>query len=190
MTSRTSPKIGMLGTARIAKQFALGVAPPAAVKIVGIASRDAARAEAFASELSIPKSFSSYEALIADPNIDAVYIPLPNTMHAEWTIKSADAGKHIVCEKPLAMSLTEAKAMFAAARRTNVHLIEAYPYLSQPTTLKARELIQSGVIGHPRLINASFGVSFTDPTRSAFSPTLVANRCWQLLRELRDRHGR
>ena len=172
MISSGPLKIGMLGTARIARQFALGIAPSTKVKVVGIASRDADKARAFASELSIPRSFSSYEALLAAPIIDAVYIPLPNTMHAEWAIKAADAGKHIICEKPLAMSLAEARSMFAAARRNNVHLVEAYPYLSQPTTLKARELIRSAVIGRPQLISASFGVSFSDPADIRFQPEL------------------
>lgn len=165
-------RIGMLGTARIASQFALGVAPSPDVKVVGVASRDAAKARAFASELGIPKSYGSYEALLADRDIDAIYIPLPNTMHAEWATKATDAGKHVICEKPLAMSRAEAKSMFEAARRNKVHLVEAYPYLSQPTTLKARDLIRSGAIGRPQLITANFGVSFTDPADIRFQPAL------------------
>ena len=155
-------RIGMLGTGRIARQFALGVAPSADVEVVAVASRDVAKAAAFAAELNVAQSFGSYEALLAAPGIDAIYIPLPNTMHAEWAIKAAEAGKHVLCEKPLAMSPAEAQLMFAAARRNGVHLVEAYPYLSQPTTLKAREMVRMGEIGRLHLISASFGVSFTD----------------------------
>ncbi|MFT7577554.1 MAG: xylose dehydrogenase (NAD/NADP) [Alphaproteobacteria bacterium] len=172
MTGHNPLRIGMLGTARIARQFASGVAPSTEVRVVGIASRDKVKADAFAAELNIPRAFSSYDELLAAADIDAVYIPLPNTMHAEWTIKAAEAGKHVLCEKPLAMSLTEAKAMFDAARRNGVQLVEAYPYLSQPTTLKARELIRSGGIGRPQLISANFGVSFSDPADIRFQPDL------------------
>lgn len=165
-------RIGMLGTGRIARQFALGVAPSADVEAVAVASRDVAKAAAFAAELNVAQSFGSYEALLAAPGIDAIYIPLPNTMHAEWAIKAAEAGKHVLCEKPLAMSPAEAQLMFAAARRNGVHLVEAYPYLSQPTTLKAREMVRMGEIGRLQLISASFGVSFTDPSDIRFQPDL------------------
>jgi hypothetical protein len=102
-----------------------------------IASRDPSKARAFAAELKIPRSFGSYEELLADPDIDAIYNPLPNSLHAEWSIKAARAGKHVLCEKPLAMRDTQARAMFEAAR--------------------------AGRVGKVRLIQASFGGTLTDP---------------------------
>ena len=96
-----------------------------------VASRDARRGRGFADALGIEVVHPTYEALLADPGIDAVYNPLPNNLHAEWTIRAVDAGKHVLCEKPLAMSGNEARAMFEAARRNGVHLVEGYPYASR-----------------------------------------------------------
>ncbi len=174
MTVSAKPlRIGILGAAKIARAFTEAVAPSKLVKVTSVASREAAKAAAFAKDLSIARTFSSYEALLADPDIDAVYNPLPNSLHAEWSIKAAQAGKHILCEKPLAVSGPEAKSMFDAARRNNVHLVEAYPYLAQPQTLKVRELVRSGAIGRPQLIRASFGVFFSDPTNIRLKPDLA-----------------
>lgn len=122
-----------------------------------MASRDAAKAAAFATELGIPRSHASYEALLADPAIEAVYIPLPNHLHAEWAIRCAEAGKHVLCEKPLTLTTAEAQAMFAAARTHGVHLAEAYPYMSQPQTLRLRELLREGAIGQLISVSAAFG---------------------------------
>jgi len=173
MTAAKPLRIGILGAAKIARQFVEGVAPSPLVKVVAVASREAAKAAAFAAEFAIPRALGSYEALLADPAIDAVYNPLPNSLHAEWSIKAAAAGKHVLCEKPLAVSDAEARAMFDAARRHGVHLVEAYPYLAQPQTLKTRELLRSGAIGKPQLIRASFGVPFSDPTNIRLMPDLA-----------------
>src|SRR5882757_11041044 len=102
-------RIGILSTANIARAFVSGVRPSSTVTVAAVASRDAAKAEGFAREAGIPRSFGSYEALLADREIDAVYIPLPNTMHAEWSVRAAEAGKHVLCEKPLAATATEAR---------------------------------------------------------------------------------
>src|SRR5690348_6700886 len=104
----------------------------------------------------------SYEALLADDGIDAIYVPLPNSMHCEWTIRSMQAGKHVLCEKPLGVSAAEAREMFAAAQRHGRHLVEAYPYLAQPYTIKARELIREGAIGEIKLIQACFAFPLSD----------------------------
>jgi xylose dehydrogenase (NAD/NADP) len=167
----TSPlRIGVLGAAAIARAFIAGVAPSRTVKVTAVASRDLAKAERFAKDTGIARALGSYEALLADPAIDAVYNPLPNTLHAEWSIRAADAGKHVLCEKPLAMNEAEAVAMFAAARRHKVHLVEAYPYRAQPQTQKLAELVAAGAIGRIRLIRASFGVNFTDPSNIRLKP--------------------
>lgn len=130
--------------------------------MTAVASRDLAKAEAFARECGIGRALGSYEALLADSDIDAIYNPLPNTLHAEWSIRAAEAGKHVLCEKPLATSAADARAMFATARRHRVHLVEGYPYFAQPRTLKLREQIAAGTIGKTKLISATFGVPFSD----------------------------
>ena len=157
-------RIGILGAANIARQFTSGVAPSKLVAVTAVASRDLAKAQSFAKECGIERALGSYEALLADPQIDAIYIPLPNTLHAKWAIRAAEAGKHVLCEKPLATSAADARAMFEAARRHNVHLVEAYPYLAQPLSLKLRELVSAGAIGKIQLIRSSFGVPFSDAT--------------------------
>jgi predicted dehydrogenase len=165
-------RLGILGAANIARGFAAGVASAEDVKVVAIASRDAAKSAAVAREFGIERHFASYDAMLASPEIDAVYVPLPNTMHAEWSIRAAEAGKHIICEKPLAMSAREARAMFAVAERHGVVLREAYPYLAQPQTIQTRRLIADGAIGRIQMIRASFGLAFSDRSNIRLNPTL------------------
>ena len=150
-------RIGILGTAKIARGFLRGIEHSTRVAVSAVASRDADKARAFAREFAIARSFGSYEGLLADGDVDAVYIPLPNSLHCEWSIRAAQAGKHVLCEKPLAATAAEARAMFDAARRHGTHLVEGYPYRAQPQTLKMRELLEAGVIGDIRLMQASFG---------------------------------
>jgi xylose dehydrogenase (NAD/NADP) len=150
-------RVGILGAANIARAFISGVKPSARVVVTAVASRTAEKAERFARETGVARFHGSYEALLADPAIDAVYIPLPNSMHAEWSIRACEAGKHVLCEKPLCTTAAEAQAMFEAARRNHVHLVEGYPYRAQPRTAKLLEIIESGAIGKLQLIQASFG---------------------------------
>ncbi len=150
-------RYGVLGAANIARSFTRGMAASTLATVDAVASRDAAKAQAFAAELGIPRHHASYEALLADPAIDAIYIPLPNDLHAEWAIKAAEAGKHILCEKPLAVTVADARAMFAAARANGVHLAEAYPYMSQPQTLEVRRLLAERAVGRIQLITTAFG---------------------------------
>jgi D-xylose 1-dehydrogenase (NADP+, D-xylono-1,5-lactone-forming) len=156
-------RIGILSTARIARSFVQALRPSQHVRVAAVASRNASKAQSFAAEFDIARSCGSYAELLADPDIDAIYNPLPNSLHAEWSIRALRAGKHVLCEKPLAVSAAEALAMFEAAGTGGVHLAEAYPYLAQPQTLKLRELLAAGTIGKPRLIQASFGFTLTNP---------------------------
>ncbi len=133
-------------------------------ELVAIASRDAQKARDFAAKLNIPSSYDSYEALLAADDIDAVYIPLPNSLHHEWTLKAAAAGKHILCEKPLALNAAECDAMAEAARLHGVKLMEAFMYRFHPQTQKVVELIGSGAIGEVRLIHAAFTFRVTNPS--------------------------
>jgi D-xylose 1-dehydrogenase (NADP+, D-xylono-1,5-lactone-forming) len=128
-----------------------------------VASRDAAKAAAFAAEFGITRTHGSYDALLSDDALDAVYIPLPNSLHAEWAVRAAQQGRHVLCEKPLAMNVTEARAMFDTARQRGVMLLEAYPWWFQPQTAALLGLLQSGAIGKVRLVQSTFGFSLRDP---------------------------
>ena len=174
MTSTSQPlTVGILGAANIARLFIKAVQPSRKVSIQAVASRDIERGNAFARETGVPRVHATYEALLADPAIEAIYNPLPNTLHAEWTIRAADAGKHVLCEKPLATSAAEATAMFTAARRNNVYVVEGYPYRAQPQTIKLRELLRTGSIGRLQLVHASFGFLLTDTSNIRMNPTLA-----------------
>jgi xylose dehydrogenase (NAD/NADP) len=166
-------RMGILGAANIARLFVDGVRPSLKVAVAAVASRDAERARKFASETGIARVHPTYEALLADPEIDAIYNPLPNNLHAEWSIRAANAGKHVLCEKPLATSGAEAREMFDAATRNGVQLAEAYPYRAQPQTLKLRELLKDNTIGRLHLIQAAFGFPLTDPSNIRLNPALA-----------------
>src|SRR5262245_32651872 len=142
-----SLKWGLLATGNIAKAFAKGVARSKTGKLAACASRDKAKAEAFAKEFNVPKAHGSYEALLADPEVQAVYISTPHPLHAEWAIKAAEAGKHILCEKPIGLNHAEAMAIVEAAARNNVFLMEAFMYRCHPQMAKVVELVKGGAIG-------------------------------------------
>jgi D-xylose 1-dehydrogenase (NADP+, D-xylono-1,5-lactone-forming) len=162
-SSSDSPvRIGVLGAANIARAFISGVRPSTRMTVAAIASRDAAKAEKFARETGVGRYHGSYEDLLADPEIDAVYNPLPNGLHAEWSIRACEAGKHVLCEKPLCVTTAEAHAMFGAARQNSVHLVEGYPYRAQPQTIKLLEVIAAGTIGKLQLIQAGFGFKLAE----------------------------
>jgi predicted dehydrogenase len=150
-----------------------GVRASRKVAVTAVASRDVERATAFARDAGVARVHATYEALLADPEIDAIYIPLPNNLHAAWTIRAADAGKHVLCEKPLAATAVEARAVFEAALRNGVHVVEAYPYRAQPQTLKMRELLAANAIGNLQLIHASFGFPLIDAANIRMDPTLA-----------------
>jgi predicted dehydrogenase len=161
---QTSPlRIGILGCANIAKQFSRDVAPSRKVRIVAVASRNADKAAAFAAANGIDRCHGSYEALLADADVEAIYLPLPNSLHAEWAVKAADSGKHVLCEKPLTLSRKEARTMFDAAQRSRVILLEAYPYHFQPQTEAMLALLRGGAIGAVRSIQTSFGFTVQNP---------------------------
>jgi D-xylose 1-dehydrogenase (NADP+, D-xylono-1,5-lactone-forming) len=160
------PKVrwGVLSTSNIGRRAVLpAIQRSSNGELLAVASRDAEMARAFAGELGIPRAYASYAQLLADPEIEAVYIPLPNSLHREWTIKAAQAGKHILCEKPLALNAAECAEMEAAARDNGVLLIEAFMYRFHPQTERVIELIRQGAIGQPRLIHAAFTFRLTNP---------------------------
>ncbi len=174
MPFRTHPplRLGILGTANIARAFVTGVAPSATVAVTAVASRSAAKAVQFAGEFGIPAAYGSYQQLLDDPAIDAIYVPLPNGLHAEWCVRAAEAGKHVLCEKSLAVTSADVVRMFAAARRQGVLLFEAFPYRSQPLTRKLGELVAGGAIGHLVSIQAAIGFTLADAGNIRFVPAL------------------
>jgi len=147
---------GILGTGRIAHTFARALAASRTGRLVAVASRTRAAAEAFGEEFGVARRYEGYEALLADPEVGAVYISLPNAFHALWTVRCAEAGKHILCEKPLATNHAEAMVAVEAARRHGVFLMEAFMYRCHPQTRRLVELIREGAIGEVRVIQASF----------------------------------
>jgi len=144
---------GILGTGAIARTFAASLQRSKTGVLFAVASRTQAAAEAFS---DAPRRYASYEALLADPDVDVVYIALPHPLHAEWAIRAAEAGKHILCEKPLALNYPQAQVVIEAAREHDVFLMEAFMYRCHPQTARLVELIRQGVIGDVGVIQATF----------------------------------
>ena len=155
---------GVLSTAAIARTKVIPAIQAAEhCEVVAIASRDASLGSAVAEELAIPTSHGSYEALLADPQVEAVYIPLPNHLHAEWAIAAAEAGKHVLCEKPLALSASDSERIIEAADRAGVHLMEAFMYRFHPSWVAVRELVAAGRIGTLTAVQSWFSFYNDDP---------------------------
>jgi xylose dehydrogenase (NAD/NADP) len=147
---------GLLSTAQINAALFIPLRTPSRNRLLAVASRDQVRADAYAHRFRIPRAYGSYESLLADPKIDVIYNPLPNHMHAEWTIKAMEAGKHVLCEKPLALSVDEVDAIAAAAKRTGKVAAEAFMYRFHPQTLKVKEIVESGALGNVQVIRGAF----------------------------------
>lgn len=155
---------GVLGVARIATKKVIPAMQRGELsQITAIASRDPQKAGEAASELGIARSYGSYEELLADPEIEAIYNPLPNHLHVPWSIRAAEAGKHVLCEKPIGLSASECSDLIAVRDRTGVKIGEAFMVRTHPQWLRARELVRSGVIGALRGINAAFSYFNDDP---------------------------
>jgi len=167
----TSPvKWGIVSTANINRKVIPGAKDSAKVELVAVASRTQERADAYAAEWEIPRAYGSYDALLADPEIDAVYVSLPNTLHVEWSIKALEAGKHVLCEKPLSRKPDEVEAAFDAAERTGRLLSEAFMYRHNPQTVRAKQLVEDGTIGEVRLVRSTFSYSLYDEDNIRLRP--------------------
>ncbi len=155
---RSSPRLrwGLLAAGRIAHEFAEGVRSSGSGELKAVAARDLGRAEAFAAEHAIGSAYGSYDELLADASIEIVYISTPHDSHAEWAIKAANAGKHVLVEKPITMSHAQAEAVFEAARQNDVFLMEAYMYRIHPQIVRLTELIREGRIGSVRAVDVCF----------------------------------
>jgi len=163
MADEQNLRWGIIGTGNIANQFAKGVAGASRSVLAAVGSRTDAAAEAFAQQHGIDPAHAhgSYEALCHDERIDAVYVSLPNAMHHEWTVKALEAGKHVLCEKPFAVTVAEANEMFEVAERHDRRLVEAFMYRCHPLTRAVVEELRSGSIGELKLIKTSFNFCIT-----------------------------
>ncbi len=159
----TALRWGVLSTAAIGRKVIPAIQAAERCEIVAIASRDPMRGRRVADAYGIPTLHASYEALLADPAVDAVYIPLPNHLHAEWAIAAARAGKHVLCEKPLATTSADAERMAAAAETAGVALMEAFMYRQHPSWVAVRELLAAGRIGQLVAVQSWFSFFNDDP---------------------------
>jgi predicted dehydrogenase len=153
---------GILSTARIARRVVEGARLAPNAEIVAVGSRDAGRARAYADEHGIPRAHGSYEELLADPEVDAIYNPLPNSLHVPWSTRALEAGKHVLCEKPLSRHAADVEAAFAAADRAGRILMEAFMWRFHPQTEQLVELVRGGAVGRLRYVRAAFGFDLPD----------------------------
>jgi xylose dehydrogenase (NAD/NADP) len=163
---------GILSTARINRKFLDGIAGSSVCEVLAVASRDRIRAEAYAREHRIPRAYGSYEALLDDPQVEAVYISLPNALHLEWTRRALAAGKHVLCEKPLGRRAGEVEAAFDLAERVGRLLMEGFMYRHHPQTTRLVQLVSEGAIGRLRLVRSSFSFHLRDPADARLSREL------------------
>jgi predicted dehydrogenase len=171
---------GLLSTANINRAL---ITPLRASKrniLTAVASRSQASAEAYAAKWNITHAFGSYEAMLADPDIDVVYNSLPNHLHAEWTIRALEAGKHVLCEKPFALTLAEVDAMAAAAKKSGRVLAEAFMYRHHPQTLKVQELVGNGAIGKLQSMRGAFTFQMKTDTNIRLEPEMGGGSIWDV----------
>ena len=171
---------GLLSTAKINAALFKPLAKSKRNTLFAVGSRSEESAQAYAAEHGIPRAHGSYEALLADPEVDVIYNSLPNHLHAEWTIKALEAGKHVLCEKPFALTLAEVDAMTEAAQRTGKALAEAFMYRTHPQTFKVKEIIDSGKIGKILLIKGGFTFTFNRPGNYRLDPAFGGGALWDV----------
>ena len=163
---------GIISTARINDKFIAGARQSSALEILAVASRQRDSAERYAADNGIERTYGGYDALLADPDIDAVYISLPNSMHVEWTVKALEAGKHVLCEKPMGRRAADVQMAFDVAEREGRLLMEAFMYRHNPQTRRLVELLEAGAVGRVRLIRSAFSFAAGDPANVRLSKAL------------------
>ena len=171
---------GILGAARINRSLVPAVQASRRSELAAIASRDISRAQDQAQQWGIPRAYASYDEVLADPDVDVIYNPLPNHLHAEWSIRAAQAGKHVLCEKPLALTTAEVDAMAKAAQQYGVVIAEAFMYRHHPQTLKVQELVQSGALGEIRLIHGTFSFLLDRPQDPRWLAEMGGGSIWDI----------
>jgi xylose dehydrogenase (NAD/NADP) len=165
-------KWGIMSTARINRLFLAGARQAANVELLAVASRDRPTAERYAAEHGIERAHASYEALLADPDVEAVYIPLPNSLHLEWAERALKSGKHVLCEKPLSRRVADVEHAFDVAEREGRFLMEAFMYRHNPQTRRLSELVAGGAIGRMRMIRGAFSFVAAAPADVRLSSAL------------------
>jgi predicted dehydrogenase len=163
---------GVLSTAQINQKVLAGAAGSEQVEVLAVASRNQSSAEAYALEHAIERAYGSYDALLADGDVEAVYISLPNGLHVDWSIRALQAGKHVLCEKPLSARAREVERAFDVAQRADRLLMEAFMYRHNPQIKRLATLVEEGAIGRLRLVQASFGFHIDDPGNPRLSREL------------------
>jgi predicted dehydrogenase len=163
---------GIISTARINSKFLVGARESSALEILAVASRERESAERYAADNSIERAYGGYDALLADPDVDAVYISLPNSMHVEWSVRALEAGKHVLCEKPLGRRAADVNRAFDVADREGRLLMEAFMYRHNPQTRRLVELVRDGAVGRLRLIRSAFSFAEADPANVRLTTAL------------------
>jgi predicted dehydrogenase len=180
MTSERTLRWGLLGTARINRAVIPVIRESSRSTLEAVASRTADRAREYAAEWKIPRAITSYEAIIDDPSIDALYISIPNSLHTEWTVRALERGKHVLCEKPLALSVAEVDQIAGAARSAGRVAAEAFMYRHHPLTAAVQKTIRDGKIGEVRFIRGGFTFPLTRPGDVRFDPALGGGSLWDV----------
>ena len=176
----SSLRWGLLSTARINRMLIPAIRGGARSELTAVASRTLDRARAYADEWKIPRALGSYETLLADPDIDVIYNPLPNSLHVDWTVKALDAGKHVLCEKPLALSVAEVARIAAAAARNGRVAAEAFMYRHHPLTHAAEQIVRSGRLGRIRGYKGAFTFALTRAGDVRLDPALGGGSLWDV----------
>lgn len=171
---------GMLSTARINHALLEPLRTSKRNRLVAVASRTQEKAEAYAQQHHIPRAYGSYEALLADAEIDVIYNPLPNHLHAEWTIRAVEAGKHVLCEKPLALSEQEVRAIQEAAAKHGRIVVEAFMYRSHAQTRRVREILASGLLGEVSIVRGAFSFRLERPEDYRLHPEQGGGSLWDV----------
>jgi predicted dehydrogenase len=171
---------GLLSTARINRKLIPAIRAAGRADLVAVASRSRPRASEYAAEWEIPQAFGSYQALIDDPSVDVVYVSLPNSLHAEWAVRAIEAGKHVLCEKPLALSVAECDRIIAAAEAAGVVAMEAIMVLYHPLLHKARQLVRDGTLGEVMLARGTFSFYLDRPADVRWDPSLGGGSLWDV----------
>jgi predicted dehydrogenase len=171
---------GLLSTARINRRLIPAIRRARRAELVAAASRTQESAGAYAAEWKIPRALNSYQALLEDPGVDAVYISLPNSLHADWTVRAAQAGKHVLCEKPLAQSVADCDRIQAAAEAAGVVVAEAIMYLYHPLLAEARRLARDGALGKVTFARGSFSFILDSPENVRWRPDLGGGALWDV----------
>lgn len=171
---------GILSTARINRALIPPLKKSKRNRIIAVASRNLQSAEAYAAQWQIPRAFGSYEEMLADPEIDVVYISLPNSLHEEWTIRSLEAGKHVLCEKPLALSVGEVDAIITAVEKTGKVAMEGFMNRHHQQTLKVKELVESGAIGNLQVLHGIFSYTQKRSGDVRLDPILGGGSIWDV----------